>query len=129
LQVAEGFAHVKPARAVPLLERSASQLEQVLTAAAELDGFLPYQRSFEGGELLLTNSFLTNSLIRPYAQATAELANTDLPAARILADRLSLPEARLFAELFVVRTALGEPPAEAGTAGFGGPGLVTLVRR
>lgn len=108
LQVAQAFAHVKPARAVPLLERSATQLEQVLSAAVAVDGFLPYPRSFEAGELMLNNSFLCNSLIRPYAEATAELANFDLPAARILADRLSLPEARLFAELFVARTALGD---------------------
>lgn len=113
LQVAQAFAHVKPARAVPLLERSASQLEQVLTAALAVDAFLPYQHSFEAGELILNYGFLCNSLIRPYAEATAELANYDLPAARILADRLSLPEARLFAELFVARTALGDAaPAE-----------------
>jgi len=116
LQVAQAFAHVKPARAVPLLERSVGQLEQVLSAAVAVDPFLPYQHSFDSGELILNNSFLCNSLIRPYAEATAELANYDLPGARILADRLSLPEARLFAELFVARTALGDAPnpAEAG---------------
>jgi len=114
LQVAQAFIHVKPARAVPLLERSASQLDQVLAAAIAVDSFLPYQHSFESGELVLNNSFLCNSLIRPYAEATAELANSDLPTARILADRLSLPEARLFAELLVARNALGDaPPAEA----------------
>ncbi len=116
LQVAQAFAHVKPARAVPLLERSAGQLEQVLAAAVAVDPFLPYPRSFDSGELKLNNSFLCNSLIRPYAEATAELANYDLPAARILADRLSLPEARLLAELLVARNALGDtpPPEPAG---------------
>ncbi|HLZ40760.1 MAG TPA: hypothetical protein VKQ11_07355 [Candidatus Sulfotelmatobacter sp.] len=114
LQVAQAFAHVKPDRAVPLLERSASQLDQVLTAAAEIDAFLPYQHSFESGELILSNSVLCNSLVRPYADAIAQLANTDFPAARILADRLPLPEARLFTELFLATSALsGEnnPPA------------------
>jgi hypothetical protein len=119
LQVAQAFAHVKPARAVPLLERSASQLEQVLTAAVAVDSFLPFQHSFEAGELILNNSFLYNSLIRPYAEATAELAKYDLPVARILADRLSLPEARLFAELFVARTALGDAPPRARVTGGG----------
>ena len=114
LQVAQAFARLKPARAVPLLERSASQLQQVLAAAVEVDAFLPFQRSFEGGELILNTGFLFNSLIEPYVQATAELANYDLPAARILADRLPLPEARLMAELSVARTALGDPtPAAA----------------
>lgn len=128
LQVAQAFARVKPARAIPLLERSASQLEQVLSAAAEVDAFFTFQRSFEGGELLLTNSFVSNSLIRPYAEATAELADTDLATARILADRLSLPEARLLAELFVARSALGEPPAQESTV-FGAPGLVVQLQR
>ena len=119
LQVAQAFAKVKPPRAVPMLERSASQLQQVLAAAAEMDGFLPYQRSFEEGELILTNGFLCNLLIRPYATAAAELASSDLPASRILADRLPLPEARLLAELFVVRSALGEPTPEAAGIGTG----------
>jgi hypothetical protein len=116
LQVAQAFAHVKPARAMPLLEHSAAQLEQVLSAALAVDSFLPYAHSFDSGELLLTNSFLSNALIRPYAEATAELALYDLPSARILADRLTLPEARLLAELFVARRALGDPvpPAQAG---------------
>jgi hypothetical protein len=75
LQVAQAFARLKPARAVPLLERSASQLQQVLAAAVEVDAFLPFQRSFEGGELILNTGFLFNSLIQPYVQATAELAD------------------------------------------------------
>jgi len=120
LQVAQAFAHVQPARAVPLMERSAGQLERVLAAAADVDPFLP-SRSFEGGELILNDSFLCNTLIQPYAQAAAELANYDLPVARILADLLSLPEGRLYAELFVARTALGEQnisPATVSTHGL-----------
>lgn len=127
LQVAQAFAHVKPARAVPLLERSASQLEQVLSAALAIDAFLPYAHSFDSGELILNNSFLCNSLIRPYADATAELARYDLPTARILADRLSLPEARLFAELSLARTALADPPPESAGAARSG-GFVSRMR-
>jgi hypothetical protein len=127
LRVAQALAHVKPARAVSLLDRSAGQLDQVLTAAIAVDAFLPYQHSFESGELILNYGFLCNSLIRPYAEATAELANYDLPAARILADRLSLPEARLLAELFVARTALGAPPPPP--TGIGGGGIFLSSRR
>jgi hypothetical protein len=118
LQVARAFARVKPARALTLLERSASQLQQVLTAAAEVDAFLPFQHSFEAGELVLNGSLLCNSLIQPYADAAAELANYDLQAARILADRLPLPEARLLVELSVALAGLGGQPLPA--AGIGG---------
>jgi hypothetical protein len=112
LQVAQAYLHIDPARAMPLLERSSSQLEQVLAAAEQIDAFAPYQHSFEGSELILSDSFFFNSLVRPYAMAAAELANIDLVAARTLADRLRSPEARLMAELFVARSALGESNAE-----------------
>ncbi|HEY6338413.1 MAG TPA: hypothetical protein VIW68_07955 [Candidatus Sulfotelmatobacter sp.] len=107
LQVAQAFVHLKPERALPLLDRSANQLGQVLAAVVEVDAFFPYH-SFEDGELILNNGFLFNSLVEPYLQATAELANSDLPAARILADRIPFPEARLMAELSVARAVLGE---------------------
>jgi hypothetical protein len=108
LKVAQAYLHVKPAEAIPLLERSASQIEQALSAAAQLDGFLPDRHSFEGSELILNQGFLYNSLLQPYAQATAELATVDLPTARTLADRLPLPEARLMTEVFVAAGVLGE---------------------
>ncbi len=108
LKVALAYLHVKPAQAIPLLERSASQIEQALSAAAQLEGFLPDRHSFEGKELILDQGFLYNSLLEPYALATAELATHDLPAARSLADRLPLPEARLMTEVFVATGVLGK---------------------
>jgi hypothetical protein len=82
LEVARASTHIKPARAVPLMERSASQIERVLAAAIDVDPFLPDSRSFEGGELIPNNGFLCSTLVRPYAQAAAELADYDLPTAR-----------------------------------------------
>jgi hypothetical protein len=108
LRVAQAYLRVNPAEAVPLLERSASQLQQALSAAAQLDGFLPDRHSFEGSELILNEGFLYQSLIVPYAQATADLAAINLPAARSLADRLPLPEARLMTELFVANGVLDQ---------------------
>lgn len=100
LHIAQAYLRVKRAQAIPLLDRSASQIEQALSAAAQLDGFLP-NHSFEHGELILNQGFLFNSLIEPYAEAVAELATLDLSAARALANRLSLPVARLMAEVVV----------------------------
>jgi len=99
----------------------------VLAAASQVDGFLPFQRSFESGELLLTNNFLFGSLIQPYAQAAAALATYNLPAARTLADRLSLPEARLMAELFVARSVLNQVAIAAGSSNSS-PGFSPLSR-
>jgi hypothetical protein len=108
LRVAQAYLHVKPEQAIPLLERSASQIEQALSAAAQLDGFLPDSHSFEGSELILNQGFLYKSLLEPYAQVTAELAALDMPAARTLADRLPLPEARLMTEVFIAAGVLGQ---------------------
>lgn len=48
LSVAKAYLRVKPELAIPLLERSASQIEQALSAAARLDGFLPESPFFRG---------------------------------------------------------------------------------
>jgi len=108
LRVAQAYLRVKPAQAIPLLDRSASQIEQALSAAAQLDGFLPDRHSFEGSELILDQGFLYDSLLEPYALATAELAGLDLPAARALANRLPLPEARLMTEVYVAAGVLNQ---------------------
>jgi len=121
LVVAEAYLRVNPAQAVPLLERSARQIEQALSAAAQLDGFLPDSHSFEGGELILNQGFLYQSLLRPYADATADLATLDLAAARTLADRISLPEARLLTELSVARGVLREKDQIQTTRNIGLP--------
>ena len=108
LKVAQAYLRVKPSQAILLLERAATQVEQALSAAAQLDGFLPDRHSFDGSELILNQGFLYNSLLEPYASATAELALLDLPAARTLADRLSLPEARLMTEVVVATGVLAK---------------------
>jgi hypothetical protein len=41
LRVAQAYLRVKPAQAIPLLERSAREIEQALLAAAQLEGFCP----------------------------------------------------------------------------------------
>jgi hypothetical protein len=121
LVVAEAYLRVNPAQAIPLLERSARQIEQALSAAAQLDGFLPDSHSFEGGELILNQGFLSQSLLQPYADATADLAALDLAAARTLADRIPLPEARLVTELSVARGVLTEKDQVQTTTNIGFP--------
>jgi hypothetical protein len=106
MQLVQAFARWKPARAVQLLDRSARQVNEVLAAAAQVDGFVPTQLCFEQGELVLSNSYLMNSLIAQYAQAAASLADYDLQTARSVANRISRPEARLMVELAVARSVL-----------------------
>jgi hypothetical protein len=106
MQLVQAFARWKPTHALQLLDRSAKQVNQVLAAAEQVDGFVPTQASFEHGELVVNNSFLMNSLIEQYAQAAASLADHDIETARNMADRIARPEARLMAEIVVARTVL-----------------------
>lgn len=108
MQLVQAFARWKPARAVQLLDRSAKQVNEVLAAAAQVDGFVPTQFCFEQGELVLSNSYLMNSLVAQYAQAAASLADYDLQTARSLANRISRLEARLMVELAVARSVLSK---------------------
>jgi hypothetical protein len=120
MQLVQAFARWKPAHAVQLLDRSAKQVNQVLAAAAQVDGFAPIQLSFEQGELVLGDSYLMNSLIAQYAQAAASLADHDLETARSMADRIARPEARLMAEITVARSVLNKHPDRAGYFRHGG---------
>jgi len=108
MQLVQAFARWKPAHAVQILDRSAKQVNQVLAAAAQVDGFVPIQLYFEQGELVLSNSYLMTSLIAQYAQAAASLADYDLETARSIADRIARPEARLMAEITVARSVLSK---------------------
>ena len=108
MQLVQAFAKFKPAHAVQILDRSAKQVNQVLAAAAQVDGFVPIQLYFEQGELVLSNSYLMNSLIAQYAQAAASLADYDLETARSAVDRIARPEARLMAEITVARSVLSK---------------------
>jgi hypothetical protein len=108
MQLVQAFARWKPARAVQLLDRSARQVNEVLAAAAQVDGFVPTQLCFEQGELVLSNSYLMNSLIAQYAQAAASLADYDLQTAQSVANRISRLEARLMVEIAVARSVLSK---------------------
>jgi hypothetical protein len=108
MQLVQAYTRWKPAHAVQLLDRSAKQVNEVLAAAAQVDGFVPTQLCFEQGELVLSNSYLMNSLIGQYAQAAASLADYDLQTARTMANRISRPEARLMVEIAVARSVLSK---------------------
>ena len=120
MQLVQAFAHRKPAHAVQLLDRLAKQVNEVLAAAAQVDGFVPTELCFEEGELVLSNSYLMNSLVTQYAQATASLADYDLETARSVAHRISRSEARLMVEITVARSVLNKSistPVESFTRG------------
>ena len=94
LQVAGAFAALDPHRAEQMLESAGERINEVVNSLAPIDGFFPYSRSFENGELLLEAGFVSNSLVAAYAGAAATLAMHDPEKARSLAAELQRPEAR-----------------------------------
>jgi hypothetical protein len=102
------FTQSKPARAVSLMERSTKQARASPCRRPDVDPFLSNPGSFEGSGLEPAHRLSVHTLIPPYEQGAAALAYSGLPAARILANRVSLPEARRHAELFLARDGASE---------------------
>jgi len=94
LQVAGAFARFDSRRSAEILEAAAERINEVLNGLSMLDGFLPYSRSFEAGELLLENGYASSSLVGPYSQAAAGVAREDPTIAVAFAQKLQRPEAR-----------------------------------
>lgn len=103
LQVAQAYANVAPSSGFQMVESLAGQLNELIAASAMIDGFAPYGRSFESGEMLLHNAYVPDSLLRPFADTLALLARADFARAKAVADSLQPTEARVLAHLSVAK--------------------------
>lgn len=101
LQLAHAFAPLAPARAFEIVEANITHLNELVGAAAVLDGF--GQQVFVQDELKTQEGYFWNSLAGQCGEALASLAPLDFDHARAAADRFQRPELRLQAKLAVVR--------------------------
>jgi hypothetical protein len=101
LQLAHVYASFTPARAFEIVEASITRLNELVGAAAVIDGF--GQESFAQDELKAQEGYLWNALAGQCGEALAVLAPLDFEHARSAADRFQRPELRLQARLAVVR--------------------------
>lgn len=104
LQVAQTYAPFAPARAFEIMESCVEQLNELLAAAAVVDGF--GQESFEQGELKAEGGYIWSVLVQQSGEQLGQLAGIDFDRAAATADRLQRPEARLRARLSVARGVL-----------------------
>jgi hypothetical protein len=116
LQVARAFAPLDPARSFELLEPGINQLNELFPAAALLSGF--DVTIFKDGELPFQEGSRLSSMVNQYAQELASLAKSDFERAQMTAERFTLPEARIFTRLAIVRGVLG---SQAAGSRFGSP--------
>ncbi|MFL6212063.1 MAG: hypothetical protein ACJ74W_24665 [Pyrinomonadaceae bacterium] len=114
LQVAQAYTWVAPARAFEIVEARIEQLNELISAAAVVDGF--GQQQFEQDELRLQGGYMWNALIDQCSNTLAELARVDFERARAAADKFQHLEARLPARLAIARAVLmpQSPPGAEG---------------
>jgi hypothetical protein len=104
LQIAQAYTWVAPARAFEIVEARIEQLNELIAAAAIVDGF--GQQQFEQDELRLQGGYMWNSLIDQCSNTLAGLARVDFERARAAADKFQHLEARLPARLAIARGVL-----------------------
>ncbi len=111
LEIARLYAQLDEARAFQLVELSAEQLNELVAAAAVLEGF--YQDAFREGELRQQGGYIWNDLITRCSSALAQLAPHDFTRARSTVEHFRRADVRVAAQLVFVRDLL------AVTAGQG----------
>lgn len=122
-RVARAFAAIDPARSFEVLDPAISQLNELLAAAAVLNGF--EVNMFRDGEMSLQSGNGLTSIIQRFGQELGALADKDLERAETLAGRFQYAEARITSRLAIVQGLLGIP-ANTNRRSFGGP--VTIIR-
>jgi hypothetical protein len=104
LQLAYDYAQIAPPRGFEIVEASITHLNELVAAAAVLDGF--GQEAFAQDELKGQEGYVWASLATQCNEALGALAPLDFDHARSAADRLQRPELRLPARLAVARAIL-----------------------
>ena len=112
LRVARAFAAIDPARSFEVLDPGISQLNELLTAAAVLNGF--EINMFRDGEMAIQGggggNGLTN-MVNRFGQELAQLARSDFERSETLAGRFQFAEARIMTRLAIVQGVLRARPA------------------
>ncbi len=108
LKVAHAFATVDPARSFEVLDPGISQLNELLSAAAVLNGF--EINMFRDGEMAIQGGNGLTSTINRYGQELAVLARSDFERADMLAGRFQFAESRIMTRLAIVQGLLGIRP-------------------
>lgn len=105
VRVAEAFAPIDPARSFEILDPGINQLNEMLSAAAMLNGF--EVQVFKDDEMPLRGNSSLSGMIAYYARELAMLSRYDFDAAQSAADRFQRPEPRVLAKLSIASATLG----------------------
>lgn len=109
LRVARAFAVFDPARSFEVLDQGISQLNELLAAAAVLNGF--EINMFRDGEMAMQGGSGLTNMVNRFSQELGELARRDFERSETLSARFQLPEARIMTRLAIVQWMLRARPA------------------
>lgn len=113
LRVAYAFIDLDAAQSFEVLEPVVLQLNELLSAAATLNGF--ELNLFKDGEFPLDARGGLGNMVNRYGQLLGRLAKTDFERTQTLAGRFQLTEPRILARLSIVHGMLGlETGMESG---------------
>jgi hypothetical protein len=101
LRVARAFASLDPARSFEVLEPAIGHINELLSAAAILNGF--EITMFRDGEMTMTPGNGLTSMINRIGQELSVLAVNDFERAEVLAGRFQLAEPRIMTRLLIVQ--------------------------
>ena len=116
--VAHAFAALDVSKSFEVLEPGIAQINELLNAAALLNGF--EINMFRDGELPLQNGGSLIGAVNRVGKELAFLASIDFEKAQASSDRFQLSEPRVLARLAIVMGVLGGTPVESADNGFGG---------
>lgn len=105
LKVADALAALDLKRSFDVLESGIPQLNEILAAAAVVNGF--EAEVFREGELPLQGGSELGNMVARYGWELGSLAKLDFDHARMTADKFQLPESRLLAKLLIAQRVLG----------------------
>lgn len=110
LQLAQGYATVEPARAFEVLEETIDHLNELVAAAAKLNGY--GFDAFKDGELKPQGGYPWSGLAEQCANVLATLARTDLERAISSAQRLERTDMRVLVRLHLAHDVLEPQSSE-----------------
>jgi hypothetical protein len=101
LKVAHAFAAVDPARSSEVLDLGIGQLNELMSAAAVLNGF--ELNMFRDGELSMQAGGGLVNMVNRFGQELAALSRTDFERAETLAGHFQLVEPRIMVRMAIVQ--------------------------
>jgi hypothetical protein len=108
LSVADAMASLNPKRSFAVLESGIAHLNEILAAAAVVNGF--EAEVFREGELPLQGGSELGNMVVRYGSELGSLAKLDFDHAKMSAEKFQLPESRLFVKLLIAQRVLGGKP-------------------